>query len=140
MTITGIGSVDRSTSVTLVVNPVQVQRGTILVSAKIGTGVIANASGQINDSTGSMVASFTATPFSWDQAVVGTEYTVVCRVEGYADQTLQATVQAEGASVPASFQFALEAGFPLWVVVAVGGTLAVVAIFSRGGGKGKKKK
>lgn len=138
LSISGFASVDHGATVTLTVNPVQVQKGTILVSAKIGMNVIANASGQITDPAGAVMASFTATPFSWDQAIVGAEYTVTCHVEGYGDQTQKATVSAEGASVSKTFLFAGEAGFPLWVAVAAGGVAVIYFVFRGGGGKKKK--
>lgn len=137
ITIGGMGSVDRSTSVTLQVNEKPIDKGTIMVSAMIGSISIANATGEIKDSAGNTVDSFTSTPHSWDQAVVGQTYTITVRVEGYAEKTDTAQVTTAGQSVQKTFQFVLEAGFPLWVVVAAGGTLVLGYFLTRGGSRRK---
>lgn len=139
LTISGFASVDRSTSVTVVTSQVQVDKGTILVSALVGSAVVANGQGEITDPSGTVVASFSSTPFSWDQAIVGTEYTVVCRLPDFVEQTSKVTVTTAGQSKPIDFQFVSQAGFPLWAVAVAGGTLVVSALFLRGGKKGRRK-
>lgn len=129
LTITGSGGgQNHQANVTLIVNPVQVQRGTIQVKALIGSAEVTNATGDIKDINNTVMDTFAATPHSWDQAVVGVQYTVTCRLAGYADKVDTATVTTEGGSVSKAFQFRLEAGFPLWVVVVAGGGLAVVGL------------
>ena len=140
LTITGSGGGQtHQANVTLVVNPVQVQRGTIQVKALIGSAEVTNATGDIKDSNNIIMDTFAATPHSWDQAVVGVQYTVTCRLAGYADKVDTATVTTEGSSVSKSFQFSLEAGFPWWIIAMGGGGLAVATlIMATRKKKGKK--
>lgn len=123
--------------VTVTVNPIA-NTGTIVVTANEGETSRTDGSGEIYDPSNTLVHSFTSTPHPWNEAQVGVQYRVVCRLSGYADRTQNVTLTYAGESKPADFVFYIQSGFPIWVVAAGVGLLVITTIGSWLAG-GKKK-
>lgn len=133
------GTVSHYVQVTLQVNPVPIQKGTLAIIAKMGDIIIANASGDVTDPSGMTVDSFTNTPHSWDQAIVSLTYTVTCRLVGYPDQAQTATITSDGQSIPVEFKFG-GAGFPWWWALAMAFPVVGGIVVTQSGAKNSKRK